>query len=59
MEKYESKKRNSDSFIKKHQDEKHPGVPADFSAKVTEQFKDYLSRQDSEGCPSGGAGWQC
>ena len=34
MENYQSKKRNSDSFIKKHQDEKHPRLPADFCAKV-------------------------
>ena len=49
MEKYQSRKRNSDSFIKKHQDEKHFGLPADFGAKVTGQFQDCLTRQVSEG----------
>ena len=49
MEKYQSKTRSTDSFIKKHQDEKHPGLPADFGAKVTGQFQDCLTRQVSEG----------
>ena len=49
MEKYKSKTRNSDSFIKKHQDEEHPGMPADFGAKVTGMFSDCLTRQISEG----------
>ena len=29
IEKYKSKKRNIDSFIRVHQDEEHPGMPAD------------------------------
>ena len=41
--------RSMDSFIKKHQDEEHDGVPADFGAKVTGVFRDCLSRQVSEG----------
>ena len=38
-----------DSFIKKHQEEEHAGLPAEFGAKVTGMFKDCLSRQISEG----------
>ena len=49
MEKYQSRKRNSDSFTKKRHDEKHPGLPSDFGAKVTGQFQDCLTRQVSEG----------
>jgi hypothetical protein len=49
IEKYRSNKRNKDSFIKKHEDEKHDGRPADFTAKVTGIFRDCLSRQVSEG----------
>jgi hypothetical protein len=49
IEKYRSHKRNKDSFIKKHQDEKHDSQPADFKAKVTGVFRDCLSRQVSEG----------
>jgi hypothetical protein len=49
MEKYRSQKRNSESFIKKHQLEKHNDLPADFSAKVTGSFQDCLTRQVSEG----------
>ena len=49
MEKYQSKKRKCDSFIIKHQDAKHPGLPADFAVKVTGQFQDFLTRQVSEG----------
>ena len=47
--KYNSKTQCHDSFIKKHQDEKHNGQPADFKAKVTGVFRDCLSRQVSEG----------
>ena len=49
IEKYRSRKRNVDSFIKTHQDEEHPGMPADFGAKVTGMFRDCLTRQVSEG----------
>ena len=49
VEKYQSKKRNSESFIKNHQIEKHHDMPADFSAKVTGNFRDCLTRQISEG----------
>jgi hypothetical protein len=49
MEKYRSQKRNPESFIKKHQLEKHDDLPADFSAKVTGSFQDCLTRQISEG----------
>ena len=44
-----SVKRNPDSFIKKHQLEKHSDLPAEFSAKVTGSFRDCLTRQISEG----------
>ena len=47
--KYRSKKRQSDSFMKKHQDEHHGGGEADFRARVTGVFRDSLSRQVSEG----------
>ena len=47
--KYRSKKRQAESFIKKHQDEQHGGGEADFKAKVTGVFRDSLSRQVSEG----------
>ena len=47
--KYRSRKRNHDSFMKKHQVEKHGGREADFKAKVTGVFRDSLSRQVSEG----------
>ena len=47
--KYRSRKRNHDSFMKKHQQEKHGGREADFKAKVTGVFRDSLSRQVSEG----------
>ena len=49
IDKYRSTKRNKDSFIKKHQDEKHGGCEAMFRAKVTGTFRDCLSRQVSEG----------
>ena len=47
--KYNSRKRCHDSFIKKHQDEKHEGRQAQFKAKTTGVFRDCLSRQVSEG----------
>ena len=43
---YKSKKK--DNFILKHQVEKHEGMPANFSASVTNKFRDCLSRQVSE-----------
>jgi hypothetical protein len=48
-QKYQSNKRNLDSFIKGHQIEKHHDRPAMFKAKVTGTFEDCLSRQVSEG----------
>ena len=42
-------KQTTDSFMKKHQDERHNGTPADFKAKVKRCFKDCLSRQVAEG----------
>ena len=49
IEKYRSRQRRQDSFIEKHQNEKHGGAQADFTAKVTGSFQDCLSRQVSEG----------
>ena len=49
VDKYKSKKRRNESFIKKHQVEKHNDRPAKFRARVTGQFNDCLSRQVSEG----------
>ena len=49
LDKYRSTKRNKESFIKKHQDEKHYGIEARFRGKVTGTFSDCLSRQVSEG----------
>ena len=43
MEKYRNG--HSSSFIKKHQEECHPGQMASFSAKVTGRSKDCLTRQ--------------
>ena len=40
--------RKEDSFMWKHQEEKHNGVEADFKARVTHSFRDCLSRQVSE-----------
>ena len=48
MDKYRSRKRRRDSFIKKHQEEKHQDRPANFAAKTTGVFRDCLSRQISE-----------
>ena len=53
--KYESGK--EDSFLTKHQMDKHHGLPAEYSAKVTGIYKDCLTRQITEGvdirrCPA-------
>ena len=42
-------KQTQESFMKKHQEERHNGAPADFQAKVKACFKDCLSRQVAEG----------
>ena len=42
-------KQTQESFMKKHQNEKHDGAPADFHARVRTCFKDCLSRQVAEG----------
>ena len=47
IRKYEGGKQ--DSFLLKHQLEKHQGRPAVFTAKVTGTYKDCLSRQVAEG----------
>ena len=49
VNKYMSRKTRAESFITTHQDDKHSGLPADFTAKVVESFKDFLSRQVLEG----------
>ena len=41
-------KAGKDSFMLEHQQEKHGGETADFSAKVTHTFRDCLTRQVSE-----------
>ena len=41
--------KKNESFIKKHQVEKHGDLPADFSAKVAVSFDDCLTRQICEG----------
>ena len=43
------RRRNGESFMKKHQMDRHYGAEADFGAKVTGVFRDCLSRQVSEG----------
>jgi hypothetical protein len=43
------RKDSPQSFINKHQNDKHYGEVADFTAKVTGCFKDCFSRQISEG----------
>ena len=48
IDKYKSRKRNHDSFIKKHQLEKHHDEVADFVAKITGSFRDCMTRQISE-----------
>ena len=40
---------NDDSFMRKHQTEKHAGQEAKFGGSVTGRFRDCLSRQVSEG----------
>ena len=42
-------KKDVDSFMSKHQQEKHFGVDAKFDAKDIASFQDYLSRQTAEG----------
>ena len=49
MNKYQSNKTRSESFMTTHQDEKHTGLPPNFKAEVLETFKDCLSRQVAEG----------
>ena len=39
----------ADSFMWQHQVDRHEGAEADFTAKVTQSFRDCLSRQVSEG----------
>ena len=40
---------NQESFMRKHQQEMHSGMEAEFSAKVLCSFKDCLSRQIADG----------
>ena len=40
---------DKESFMIKHQTEKHNGQPAEFEGRVTGSFTDCLSRQVSEG----------
>ena len=47
MSKYVNQK--EDSFILRHQEERHASNPATFDAEVTASFRDCLSRQVSEG----------
>ena len=42
-------RQGTDSFMNKHQIDRHYGVAADFQATVTSSFKDCLSRQVAEG----------
>ena len=42
-------KDGEESFMRRHQEEEHPGQPADYHAKVTGTFRDCLTRQVSEG----------
>ena len=44
-----SKKGGEDSFMVKHQQEKHTGQPPNFTGEVVGAFRDCLSRQVSEG----------
>ena len=48
-QKYRNKKNSQESFMKKHQAEKHAGVEPNFEARVTNVFRDCLTRQVSEG----------
>ena len=41
--------RTQESFMKKHQDERHNGAATDFQAKVQACFKDCMYRQVAEG----------
>ena len=41
--------RNGKSFMKKHQEKHHQGLPGSYKAKVTGSFRDCLTRQVSEG----------
>ena len=43
------RKRNGKSFMKKHQERHHQGMPGSYAAKVTGSFRDCLTRQVSEG----------
>ena len=49
MQKYSNKKQCHESFIWRHQEEKHTGLEPDFEAKVSGVFSDCLTRQVSEG----------
>ena len=49
MQKYRSKNNNQESFMKKHQEQRHAGLNPNFEAKVTGVFRDCLTRQVSEG----------
>ena len=49
MQKYNNKKQCHESFIWRHQEEKHAGAQPAFGAKVTGMFRDCLTRQVSEG----------
>ena len=46
--KYNSKKQQTESFMFKHQQEKHNGEAADFKMEVLKSFPDCLSRQAAE-----------
>ena len=42
-------KKESESFIRRHQQEKHVGLEPDFKAEVVYSFRDSMSRQVAEG----------
>ena len=42
-------RREAESFVSKHQQEKHRGMDPDFKTKVVYSFQDCLSRQVAEG----------
>ena len=42
-------RRGEESFMVKHQHDRHSGLPADFKARVKISFQDCLSRQVAEG----------
>ena len=48
-QKFRSKKNNQESFMKKHQEERHAGLNTNFEAKVTGVFRACLTRHVSEG----------